>query len=145
MLPEPLGVDADILIYLSEPGHRERAAFLDRERIGKGHAVVLSTLAIAEVLVGRYRQDTEDEVDEFREALAGIPGGRVVAASMDIAAQAAAIRAATGLKLPDAIHLATAIVSGAAAFLTNDSALAIRGNATIPVLRLDDLIAAAPA
>lgn len=143
MLPEPLGIDADILIYLSEPDHPERAAFLAAEGIGTGHVLVVSTLAIAEVLVGRHRHGTRAAVARFQDALERTPGATVVAASMDIAAEAAAIRAATGLKLPDAIHLATAVVSGAAAFLTNDGALTTRGNATIPVLRLDELIAAA--
>ena len=42
MLPEPLGIDADILIYLSEPDNPERAAFLAAEGIGTGHRLVAS-------------------------------------------------------------------------------------------------------
>jgi len=39
---------------------------------------------------------------------------------LDIARKASDLRAAVGIKAPDAIQIATAIVHGATAFLTND-------------------------
>ena len=58
--------------------------------------------------------------------------------SIRVAETAADLRASYNLRTPDALQLATAIVSGCQGFLTNDRGL-IRVK-TIPVLVLDDLI-----
>jgi predicted nucleic acid-binding protein len=50
--------------------------------------------------------------------------------------EAARIRAATGLKLPDSIHVATARRNECAVFVTNDASLAHQ--AGIQVLLLSD-------
>jgi predicted nucleic acid-binding protein len=57
----------------------------------------------------------------------------------DVTREATRIRSETGMRLPDAIHVATAIVAGADAFLTNDARLN-HPRAGLPVLVLDDLI-----
>jgi predicted nucleic acid-binding protein len=57
----------------------------------------------------------------------------------DIAQEAARVRAATSWKLPDAVAVATAIVGGADAFLTNDRQLT-RGETGLDILILDDLL-----
>jgi predicted nucleic acid-binding protein len=54
-----------------------------------------------------------------------------------IAARAAYLRAKYRLRTPDALHAATAIVSGCDAFLTND--VTFRRVNEIPILILDDL------
>jgi predicted nucleic acid-binding protein len=57
-----------------------------------------------------------------------------------IAEIAARIRAATNLKLPDAIHVATAVEHRAEEFLTNDAGFK-RASAFLRNLVLDELIA----
>jgi len=64
--------------------------------------------------------------------------------SNEIADQAARIRAATNLQLPDAIHIATALVAGAEAFLTNDRQL-LRAADELPILILDHVVGTPPA
>jgi len=48
--------------------------------------------------------------------------------------QAAQLRAATGLKTPDAVHAATALVVGASLFVTNDPAFRRVDNLPVTVL-----------
>ena len=55
----------------------------------------------------------------------------------DVLIEAAAIRATTRMKLPDAIHVATAVTCGCSALLTNDERL--RATAGIPVRFLSEL------
>jgi predicted nucleic acid-binding protein len=59
----------------------------------------------------------------FDTAIQNSTGLEVVPVTREILIEAAGIRAQTGVKLPDAIHLSTAIVSGCASFLTNDKSL----------------------
>jgi predicted nucleic acid-binding protein len=61
----------------------------------------------------------------------------LIPVTKEIALQAAQLRAAYGLRTPDALHLATALNQGCNAFLTNDKAL--RRVSELPVLVLDDL------
>ena len=53
---------------------------------------------------------------------------------------AARIRAETGLATPDALHAATALRAGCAAFITNDTDF--RRVEGLPVVVLDDLVEA---
>lgn len=139
-LPSRIGVDTNCLIYLAESQGSERQRFL-RERVFDGNRdIVLSTLALAEILVKVYQSGLSAAA--VRTALESLPGVQFVAPSADIAQQAARIRAEGGFRLPDAIHVATAAVSGAEAFLTNDSRLE-RPSAGIAILLLDRLITAA--
>lgn len=80
------------------------------------------------------------EVAEARAALEAPPGLGILPVSADIAQEAARIRAATGVRLPDAVQLASAIAAGADAFLTNDRRLQRPGTG-IEVMVLDDLAA----
>lgn len=136
-LPSCLGVDTDCLIYLAEGYGSERQRFLRERVFDGGREIVVSTLALAEILVKVYQRGASAAA--ARSALESLPGVRFVAPFADIAQQAARIRAETGFRLPDAIHVATAAVSGAEAFLTNDARLD-RPGAGIPVLVLDRLL-----
>lgn len=92
--------------------------------IGKsgGHAVT-STLTLLEVLVGPYRARDEARVNEFYARLTTFPHLDWLPPTLEIADRAAGLRAAHGLRVPDAIQLATARASGAKLFLTNDKRL----------------------
>jgi predicted nucleic acid-binding protein len=139
--PDVLAVDANCIIYLFEslasPRGRRVQAMLVAPAVSE---VITSVLTIAEVLVKPMREGTEEEVSELREAILATPRLRIVEVDRRIAETAARIRATTGLKLPDAVHLAAAVAGGAQAFLTNDSGFK-RASAFLPVLILDELIA----
>ena len=64
----------------------------------------------------------------------------LIPATLAIWEDAARIRAETGLATPDALHAATALGAGRAAFITNDTDFRRVGG--LPVVVLDDLVEA---
>jgi len=63
-------------------------------------------------------------VSQYREALTRGLGWQVAPFDAETAVEAARIRSAYRLRLPDAIQVATAIRAGAAALITHNKALA---------------------
>lgn len=90
---------------------------LDLDIIG-----VVSAITLAECLVFPIKRGLTDLEQAFEEI---INSDRVefIATDRDIAKLTAVIRAKYNFQLPDSIQIATAIVSGCDAFLTNDVAL----------------------
>ena len=65
---------------------------------------------------------------------------RLLPITHDILREAARLRATvSGMKAPDAIHAATALLTGCALFITNDSGF--RHVPNLPVVMLDDVLA----
>lgn len=109
--------DADVLIYAGRPGHElgERVLqLLDQNR----NDCCGSVLLISELLIGPTRLGDQDELDTLAAVLARL---ELIAVSAQTAHESVQLGARYGLKLPDAIHLATAISAGAETFLTNNS------------------------
>ena len=84
---------------------------------------VTSTLTIAEVLVHPFRLGRMDLVLDYQDILNETPDIEAFAVTSDIAEAAARLRANFNLRTPDAIQIATALVSQASLFLTNDKKL----------------------
>jgi predicted nucleic acid-binding protein len=84
---------------------------------------VISTVTLAEVLAGPLRTGNELLTAQYREALTRSAGWQVMPLDVEVAVEAARIRAAYRLRLPGAILVATAIRAGAAALVTHDRAL----------------------
>lgn len=79
-----------------------------------------STITLAECLVQPYREKDMMLATRYVILFRNFPHLLVIAVSDEIAERAAFIRAHYNLKTPDAIQLATALISGSQAFLTND-------------------------
>ena len=121
-----VGVDSAPLIYFIEddPVYGKRlSAFFEAVSSSRIRAVT-SVVTLAEVLVRPLREGRVDLVRQYREILLTSTGFDTVPVSSEIADHAAQLRAAHGLRTPDAIQLATAMSAGATAFLTNDTRLA---------------------
>jgi predicted nucleic acid-binding protein len=127
-----LYLDANALIYAVENapvfGDTMRGVF---ERIDRGelHGMT-SELSLAETLVKPLRDGNRPVVVAYEQLLH--PAGRlgVQPISRAVLSEAARLRAAqASLKLPDAIHAATALLHGCTTFLTNDARFA-----TVPAL-----------
>ena len=101
-------------------------------------AAVTSELTLAEVLVKpMQRNDTEQQAicEQFIRSTDHLS---VVPVSRSILMEAAQVRAHTQLKLPDAIHAATALSDNCTTFLTNDRQL--KKLTDIPVVLLSETI-----
>ena len=79
--------------------------------------IAISTITLAEVLVGPLRQGNEALAKRYEVALGDFD---VIPVSQAIAITGARLRARLGLRLPDALQAATALELGAAAFVTHD-------------------------
>jgi predicted nucleic acid-binding protein len=84
---------------------------------------VASELTLMEVLIRPLQLGDAALAMRYEELLGNGRGLRLIPISRGILAVAAQIRAATRVRTPDAIQLATALSAGATAFVTNDRAL----------------------
>lgn len=117
-----VAIDSAPIIYYLE-NHTEFAdrfaPFFEAAEAGEIE-LAISVITLAEVLAGPLQHGNEVLAAQYETALTSRNGLHVVPISQQIAVQAARLRAAHRLRLPDAIQVATAIASGAHAFVTHD-------------------------
>jgi predicted nucleic acid-binding protein len=119
------------------PRRAAAARFLDAAAKGE-LALVASAIAWTELLEGPLRSGDAGLAERCRALLADSSRIRIESVDVAIAEEAAALRARRGLGLADSLHIATAVVLGADAALTNDEAW--RGVPECPrVLLIDEL------
>ena len=99
--------------------------------------VVSSPVIVIEALVKPLRDGNAEIEAQYRELFAS-NGLRLLDASYRVFEDAARLRADTGLKIPDALHAATALRSGCALFITNDTDF--RRVEGLPTVVLDDIV-----
>ncbi len=142
MSADALVLDTNCWIYLLDDAASPRARWLAEQVLLPAAAgtltVLTSTVSLAELLVLPLRDGGARRGGAVRSAVQSMPGCRVVDVTADLAAEAGAVRAATGLRLSDALVLATSVWSQAR-LLTNDARLQV---AHLPgrVLVLDDVM-----
>lgn len=112
-------VDSAPIIYVLEGHPRFAARFspLFQRHAAGGLRLAVTTVTLAEVLTGPLRAGEEALARRFRAVL---ESWQVVELTADIAESAARLRAQYGLKLPDAVQLASALAINAAALVTHD-------------------------
>jgi len=139
--PGPVGVDTAIFIYFIEEHPRFLPLIepLFREADKGRRALVTSALTLLEVLVVPYRSGDHSLAERYEALLTQSRGLRVAEISRDHLRAAAQLRAATGVKTPDALQLVAAMSAGCSAFLTND-----RDLPPIPGLRILQLSSYTP-
>ena len=81
---------------------------------------IVPTLVIAEMLTGFYIEERNTDAQQFLSAFISDEHMKIVPLSVDIAASSARVRAETGLRLPNAMILATAIKTQAGFVVSND-------------------------
>ena len=116
-----VALDADIVIAFLDPGDDQHAAAVAelRPRLAAGDELLAAATVYAESIVRPLQQGVDATVDEFFDA-AGIS---IVPIDRAVARRAAVLRAEhQSLRLPDAMSLATAIVTDSA-LLTLDKKL----------------------
>jgi predicted nucleic acid-binding protein len=121
-LPGPVYLDANIFIYTLEgyPDFTARIAIpleaMDRQEI----EALTSELTLAEVLVKPFRDCNVAWQHTYQEVLQPSVSLKLIPVSRAIFIAAAQMRAQFPIKLPDAIHAATAQHAACGSFLTND-------------------------
>jgi predicted nucleic acid-binding protein len=105
-----------------------------------GNAAVTATITMTQVLVQPYREDRDQLVNQFYGLLVTYPHLSWVALDLNVADIAARLRARHGLRTPDALQAACAVVSQASGFVTNDPVFS-RVDA-FETLVLDDFLSA---
>ena len=112
-------VDAAPLIFVLEDHPQYAMAFVGLfEAHERGQIrIAVSTISLAEVLVGPFKRRQEALAKRYERALGGF---ELLAVTQQIAVTAARLRASLGLRLPDALQAATGLESGAVALVTHD-------------------------
>ncbi len=108
-----LALDADVVIAFLDPGDDQHATAVEelRPRLAAGDELLVAASVYAEAIVRPLQMGTDATVDQFIDA-AGI---EIVPIDRAVARRAAALRAEhESLRLPDAMSLATALVTGSA-------------------------------
>lgn len=131
-------LDANIFIYALEGYPPFRPSLTTLFTAIEQHQItaLTSELTLAEVLVKPIMDQRPDRQQAYREALRPRPGLQVIPISAGVLDEAAHLRAQHSLKLPDAIHVATALQMQCTTLLTNDTTL--RRLNLIPVILLTE-------
>jgi predicted nucleic acid-binding protein len=120
-----LGFDTMIFIYHFED-HPLFAPLTEPlfEAIDRGDlSAEISVLLAGEVLTGAKKAADTEILLRYRHIFSEFPNLALHDADMRVMERMSDLRAAYGLKIPDAIHMATAFLNGAQAFVTNDAGL----------------------
>jgi predicted nucleic acid-binding protein len=115
-------LDVNVFVYALEgfPEVSHALAALFKAIDSAAIQTVTSELALAEALIKPIQNKNIQHQAFYEMAIRSRRGLQVVPVLRTILLEAARLRGTTGLKLPDAIHLATALSSGCEVFLTND-------------------------
>lgn len=135
--PGKVYLDTNVFIYAVEAVPEYSGAIDELFGLIEAGTVsaVTSELALAEVLSKPLEAGRQDVVDIYREMIAPSAWLSVWPVERAILIEAARLRAQLTLRLPDAIHVATAVAAGCSALISNDHRL--RVPATIRRFRLE--------
>lgn len=98
---------------------------------------IISTVTIMEVTVWPWQQNRGDVARQYELLLANFPNLTVANVTRDVARKAAQLRAQYNIRPADALLVATGLVNGATAWVSNDTQLR-RLAPELEVITLDD-------
>ncbi len=111
-----------VIAYLngSEAASQAAALVMDQFiRTGRNPAAI-STVTVTEVLVRPFQSGVESAIGTAEAFLSQFPNLTVVPVDFAVAREGARVRAASGLRAPDALVIATALVAGIPLVVAND-------------------------
>lgn len=134
-------LDTAPLIYYMEENNRYMSLLSDLFTANNNGDFIFKTsiVTLIEVLVHPMRHNQQFLVEQYQEILCNSTSIDILNIDIEIALKTAWFRAKYALKTPDAIQLASALISSSDFFLTNDTRL--KNVDEIEVLTLDDYIA----
>ena len=132
----PVAVDTAVFVYFIEEEPRFLAHILPLFELADAgkREVVTSALTLLEVLVVPYRAGNQPLAARYEALLTRSRGIRLIDLTRGQLRAAAQLRATTGAKTPDALHIAAALEAGCGTFVTNDRRLP-----SLPGLRIVQL------
>lgn len=135
-----VGLDTCVFIYHFEAHPRylpHTQRLLEGIQAG-GWRAVTSVVTVMEVTVRPWQLERPAVARRYEALLAHFPHLTLADVTRDVARRAARLRATYRLRPADALQVATALVHGATAFLSNDRELT-RLSGLLDVVLLDDL------
>jgi len=132
--------DTNLFIYQIEfhPAWGPKVSALVAYQEAQGISIMTSALTLGEVLVKPTKDSRNDLILAYETLFADI---ECVPIGQDVARQFASLRADHGVKSPDALQLASAMVGAATAFITNDERLSRLSSSRLTIYSLDGFIA----
>ena len=115
-------LDTAPLIYFIE-GHSDYQEVLSRvfeANEKRDFIFITSSITLLEVLVKPLKDGNTKLAEQYKNILTNAPGIELLEVTHEVAIKAAELRAKYNLRTPDSIQIATAIVTKASCFLTND-------------------------
>jgi predicted nucleic acid-binding protein len=134
-----LGVETAPFIYYTEnrSGYVAKMRDIFAYQVSGKLQVIVSTIVLPESLIKPIQANDQTLISAYRNLFEYTAGITISPVNTVTAYRAAELRAKYSLLTPDALHVATAIVSGCHAFLTND--VGLKRVSEIPILILDEL------
>ena len=120
--PGPIVVDTSVLIAYLDGGElfsRAATILLDQLVAGGSHPATISAVTVTECMVRPFRA-SPSAVVTASAFLGHFANLRVRPIDHEVAMEAARVRALTGLRTPDALVIATALVEDVATLVTGD-------------------------
>jgi predicted nucleic acid-binding protein len=133
-------LDVNIWIYALEqhPTYAQTLTELFQQVDQRTLTIVTSELSLAEALVKPMRKQDMARQSTYRQFLSSRANLRVIPVQRAILIEAARLRAAnSSLKLPDAIHVATAVILNCTTLLTNDQKF--KSLSSLPIVILSEI------
>lgn len=137
-----LGFDTAPFIYFVErhPTYVDLMREIIRHIDAATIAGYSSVVTLTEVLTQPKRIGNKTVQNEYRDLLLYSRNFELIPIDASIAERAADIGAQYNLRTPDALQIATALIAGCEAFLTND--LALKRVAEMQIIVLEELVSA---
>lgn len=136
-------LDTNCLVYLLEgtagPEHRYMLRLMETAAAGEVE-LLTSTVTLAELLAGVARRGSRADVERAQRAVLGLPGLSPLPVDTEVARESALVRERTGLRLFDALIVATGMVHEANALISNDRQL-VRAEHGLPAIYLAEAAA----
>lgn len=121
----PIYFDTNVFIYALE-GHEEYKTVLAQiftQVAEENLSTITSEISLAECLVKPVKDNNEAAIAAYKKHIASNSLLNVISIDRNILIESASLRCELGLKLPDAIHMATAVAKDCKTFITNDRKL----------------------
>lgn len=127
LIAKHIYLDTNVFIAMVERKNEELRAFIDRVSTA-GYRLFTSEITLAELLVKPFEEADRELILAYDQFITTGPLMTVLPVSRNILRKSAELRAIFGTKLPDSVHVATAVEQQCRLFLSSDRRLKLPEN-----------------